>query len=440
MALGQSCGQPGPDLIVGDIGGVLNYANEGDIDAFSINVTQCNVGSAAITVNAGSPNHPMTTSNLFRLRTGDSGGGMRLEHIGMSWVFHTSTALTQNLCCTCNGQGGAVVGVGCSNVHSPGIMGTQSMLSPRWQINASGGMANYPLANPAFSGTVARRLQAHIDDVDPALNVGALYFVEDHVLTPDDAAADNGDNNVSYRRVTISGTRPNFAMSIAAGSSIQRIATAIDAWASAEAGVQISIIHAPDGIYRLGARATDLGGGNWHYEYALANVNSDMSVRAFSVPLSAGSGISNIGFHDVDYHSGDGVGDVTTSGIDWLGVVGGNSVTWATDAFARNPNANALRWATIYNFRFDSNRPPVAGIITLQTFKSPGSLTTQSIVPQPLCPMDVTGNGAVDIDDLLSVINNWGVSGVGIPADVNQSGAVDIEDLLAVINAWGSCA
>jgi hypothetical protein len=54
--------------------------------------------------------------------------------------------------------------------------------------------------------------------------------------------------------------------------------------------------------------------------------------------------------------------------------------------------------------------------------------------------MDVTGNGAVDIDDLLSVINNWGVSGVGIPADVNQSGAVDIEDLLAVINAWGSCA
>lgn len=58
-------------------------------------------------------------------------------------------------------------------------------------------------------------------------------------------------------------------------------------------------------------------------------------------------------------------------------------------------------------------------------------------VEAPLCPADITGNNAVDIDDLLAVINEWG--NAGGPADINQSGAVDIDDLLAVINAWGPC-
>jgi hypothetical protein len=58
-----------------------------------------------------------------------------------------------------------------------------------------------------------------------------------------------------------------------------------------------------------------------------------------------------------------------------------------------------------------------------------------------LCPADVApsgrGNGVVDIDDLLLVINSWG--NAGGPADINGSGMVDIDDLLAVINAWGMC-
>jgi len=53
------------------------------------------------------------------------------------------------------------------------------------------------------------------------------------------------------------------------------------------------------------------------------------------------------------------------------------------------------------------------------------------------CPTDINYTGAVDIDDLLSVINAWGQSAV--PADVNGSGAVDIDDLLNVINEWGTC-
>ena len=53
------------------------------------------------------------------------------------------------------------------------------------------------------------------------------------------------------------------------------------------------------------------------------------------------------------------------------------------------------------------------------------------------CPPDINCSGSVNIDDLLAVINSWGMTGTA--ADVNGSGHVDIDDLLAVINAWGMC-
>jgi hypothetical protein len=55
------------------------------------------------------------------------------------------------------------------------------------------------------------------------------------------------------------------------------------------------------------------------------------------------------------------------------------------------------------------------------------------------CAGDITANGAVDVDDLLAVINAWGSTGTGLPADITGNGVVDVDDLLAVINAWGVC-
>jgi len=58
--------------------------------------------------------------------------------------------------------------------------------------------------------------------------------------------------------------------------------------------------------------------------------------------------------------------------------------------------------------------------------------------PPPPCPADIVANGAVDVDDLFLVINNWG-AGAGNVADITDNGFVDIDDLFAVINAWGAC-
>jgi hypothetical protein len=51
----------------------------------------------------------------------------------------------------------------------------------------------------------------------------------------------------------------------------------------------------------------------------------------------------------------------------------------------------------------------------------------------------VTGDGVVDVDDLVAVILAWGACPAppeGCPADLNGDGAVDVDDLVAVILGW----
>ncbi|MDG2292400.1 MAG: S8 family serine peptidase, partial [Phycisphaerales bacterium] len=58
-------------------------------------------------------------------------------------------------------------------------------------------------------------------------------------------------------------------------------------------------------------------------------------------------------------------------------------------------------------------------------------------VPQPIeCPADITGDGTVDVQDLLVVLSDWGGSG---SADITGDGIVDVMDLLGVVAEWGSC-
>lgn len=55
-----------------------------------------------------------------------------------------------------------------------------------------------------------------------------------------------------------------------------------------------------------------------------------------------------------------------------------------------------------------------------------------------VCIGDLNGDQAVDVSDMLAVLNAWGACS-GCPADLNEDGAVDVTDLMGVLNAWGSC-
>jgi hypothetical protein len=55
------------------------------------------------------------------------------------------------------------------------------------------------------------------------------------------------------------------------------------------------------------------------------------------------------------------------------------------------------------------------------------------------CVGDTDGNGAVDADDLTTVILGWGPCGTPCPGDVDGNDSVDADDLTAVILNWGPC-
>src|SRR5262249_3648012 len=105
---GQCQTSTGPDVIVGDIIDSQSYGNVGTIYAFDLGTTSCNIGTQNVQWDGNTNMHPVIGQNLYRLKTVN--GAARFEQIGYSWLKHSFTALTQSLCCTCNGQGGPVLG------------------------------------------------------------------------------------------------------------------------------------------------------------------------------------------------------------------------------------------------------------------------------------------------------------------------------------------
>jgi len=369
------CGvNTGPDVIVGDMTGPANYNPTGGLDAISIGTTSCNLGDVWLNWFAGTNQHPAIGGNLYRYRV-QSGSG-RFEQIGQSWLKHGFYALSGNLCCTtCNATDGTHLGVGCSDPYTAERNGGQNGLGPRWQINASTGAFTYPPANPGWSGSTARRLEFATADVDTS--PGVRYFGESQYITPDDALAGNQNNNASWRELTASGG--NFAFT----GNTHREDAAIEAWSLCEPGVSRADVQvAGDGLFEVAWKVTSLGGGQYHYEYLVHNLNSHRSGGTFAIPVG-GATITNIGFHGVLYRNGDGPSNIAFDGSDWTATNAAGTLTWATQTEGTNVRANALRWGTAYNFRFDADVAPVAGTSSLGLWRagSPAAALANVEVP-----------------------------------------------------------
>ena len=115
----------------------------------------------------------------------------------------------------------------------------------------------------------------------------------------------------------------------------------------------------------MGRKVTDLGKGIWHYEYVVHNMNSDRSARALSIEFPVATAFTNVGFKGIAHHSGE-----PYATDDWAVSSTANLLSWSTADFATNPNAHALRFATMFNFWFDADQPPTDSIVhTLGLFK-----------------------------------------------------------------------
>lgn len=445
LAFGQTCGVAGPDAVTGSIDSVANYAPVAGYDALGFGMTLCNMGQAGLVVNTNSAQHPIVAPNLHKLTLGP--GPTRIEQIGMGWVFHEFAVLQTAFCCACTPGSPALLGPGCSSSNSASIMATPSALGPRWQVNAATGVATFPRANPPIADATMRRVRVALGELEQGTLV--RYVGEGIYLAPDDAGAGNAGNAASTRLMTASQVAGNWSFAPTGATSVGL--GAVHAWRSHDPEVRVTVLDVPgDGRLVFGSRATDLGNGRWHYEYAIQNLTCHRAVGGVRIPAHQFVAITSTGFHDVAYHGGDGIptdlnNPNTTARdfdpADWSFSRTTDSARWSTSTFAANPNANALRWGTLYNVRFVADEPPAQGGLSLELFLpgSPGEVIAAGLdVPSLPCVADYNRSGGTPDDaDVAAFFADWAA---GEPrADVNASGGTpDDADVAAFFDFWNA--
>lgn len=431
---GGGGGSVGPDVIVGSLSDIASYGNVvvggQTIMAYAIGTVSCNIGDALLDwFSSPDPRHPFIPQNMYRVKGG------RIEQIGAGWGKHGFYALQDSLCGPCTpSPSGTWLGVGCSDPYDAGLNGSQGGLGTRTEVNAASGVfpGSFNAGMPAAQATIGRRVQVNANDLNPSLNAGAVYLCEGQYIHSGDAAAGNDDNNGSWRSMSVGAITSGAYLLTPTGPTNQQ-QSAIAAWRVVVPAVTLVNVDVPnDGRFIVGFNVTDVGNGKWRYEYAIQNLNSDRSGRSFSVPVPAGTIITNTTFKDINYHSGD-----AYSPTDWTISTAANAVTWTGGTYATSANGNALRFATLYNFAFDANLPPSAALATLGLFK-PGAEPNVTVAVQapagpPINPADLNGDGVVNALDLAILLNAWGSAG---PGDINGSGVVDAADLAALLSAW----
>jgi hypothetical protein len=369
----------GPDVTVIYLGDTQNYGSAGGYRGYAVGTTSCNVGDQPVNWcndNGGcgpltDDQHPVIAQAMYRLKDG------RFQQIGMSWLKHgfLSTNSTDSSCqtghpgCDSPPEGSDQLGVGCTDTYGAGLNGS-TPLGRRSEVNATTGVFPYPYSSPGVGNVVEQHVKVLESDLDGASNVGALYWVEGQYVADNDATAGNAFNNASHRQVQVTPLSP---YNLSFLSATIREKTALQAWKAQDPLVEIVNVDIPGAIaerFEVARRVTNPTPGTWHFEYAIRNLNSDRSGQFFAIDFPNGTTFSNLGFKDIEHHSGE-----PYSTADWTSNVNipNAVISWQSESFATNPNANALRWATLFNFWFDADSPG-AGTHRLAFFK-PGSPT-----------------------------------------------------------------
>ncbi|MCP3919929.1 MAG: hypothetical protein GY711_30740 [bacterium] len=364
-----------PDLAVSNVGGADGMGllgQAGGVHAYSVAVTSCNVGDTPV---SWSPpfDMPVTGQNAYRIVDG------RIEMLGYSFLKAGFCAINEASCGTCEPTPCSSLGVGCASTNVATTM-DGAFGWAKWPIDAARGAWSVLPPDPTGDpGPINGRLQiASAALGDP----GSIYVVEIHHVSGHDHLAGLAQNNQSWRYVDL--MQP--AQPTLIGGT-RMFEPAIFAWSDTHAGVMITeanILHeggpGVHGHVWVGSRATELGGGQWRYDYAVQNQTSTRAIGSFRVSTPCpGTTVTNPRFFGLRHHSGS-----PYSNADWSVAQTVLDITWSTEDFGTNPNANALRWGTLYSYSFVANLPPVAvGVAELGLFApgSPASVTAQVFVP-----------------------------------------------------------
>ncbi len=333
-------------------------------NGLAMSTTACNRGTVNIPWYAPmDERHPTIAMNLYRERNGV------LEQIGFSWLKHGFLSTNSNACGTCQNPGtGALLGVNCSDTYGVGNNSDRNWLGPREEVNPF--IGRWTCTGSHFAGGQPDCVRRHggsghgpIDHMlrvlDSDLNVsGAQFFYEAYYVVEGDV---NKYNNIGWRQATASWTGSTWSFSTV---SNQTFGPVINRWGDMRAFAEPRT----QGDAIVAVKVTNLGGGMYHYEYAVYVHDLWQEIRAFYVPIPDGATVSNVGFYGPRSETR---GDPQTQ---WTPAIGDGFVLWTTATFSQNPNTNSLAYGRMYNFRFDANVAPVTSKVLLGTFK-PGPIT-----------------------------------------------------------------
>ena len=400
----------GPDVIVGDMPSMVQSGSAGTQVGLAVATTSCNAGNVELNWFAlPNTDHPVIPQGLYRM-SGGATNSDRFEQVGQGWMKHAFTALQQTTCGACtSAANGTHLGVGCSDPYDTGLNGSQTGIGSRAWANPFTGA--YPSTARDHTGHThtgtSHRVLIEQSDLNTTLNPGATYYAETQYVTPHEyawcqshAGECNMYNNASYRRFNVTGTT---SFSFSAAAATVRTQPAIQAWTGATiSNVEPAPAVPPnppgDGRAFVAYKVSGPAGGVYHYEYAVYNQNLDRSIQSFSVPLGCGVSLSNIGFHaplNGPGFANDGtLNSAGFSNAPWTpNQTAATSMSWNCETFAQNQNANAIRWGTTYNFRFDSTRPPQAANATVGFYKTgaPIMVAIQAPTPDVCAPFQMSG-------------------------------------------------
>ena len=447
----------GPDVTVGNVSDTAYYGGGSvwtadsngpniltDVYSYAVGTDSWNIGDVPVEWQSSNNLHPVIGQNMYRWKAG------RFEQIGMSWLKHgflstNSGGFPDMGSCDTPPSGGAQLGINCSDLYGSGLNGGRSYLGPRFDVNPTTGVYQYPW-NPlvgTYSNTdpIARRLVVGFEDMRGDTNAGAYYFVDTQYVTQDDAQWGNGRNNFSARLLKADTL---FNSTVTQFGSTYRRTTALELWSRMDNTVTLVPVDfvestmnvtdrwrhwtqaQPDAIvlpsnqwvtsvknqnsrFFVASKAIDNGNGTWDYEYAVMNINSHRSGGSFAVRLPAGSSPTNIDFKAPKYHSGERI-----LNNPWLNNAGsGGVIKWTVDPATRSYtvpgmanavtfNPNALMWGTTYNYRFRSGAAPATGSAQLGFFRAANatgyqgsSIAVTGIKVPTVCVPDMGGQGGV---------------------------------------------
>lgn len=331
------------------------YPN-GEVAASMMN-EMCNPGTVTIPWFAAmQTNHPKFGFLMVRIAND------KIEQVS-DWSYCKHAFISTNSPSTCGtcvpAGGGTVMGIGCSDIYGVGNNNDRNYLAPPSELNpwlgswvANGSyfdigdpaQAGYPLPADGGRSLVTTGFDAVKNRVimkeQDLLTPGAQYFYCIHLMHEGEAVANRGDNLASRGCTpTWSGSTwsfPNNAVSQIWGTVLQR-------WSGAS--ISNGQNGNDDGRFFVAVKTTSLGGGNFHYEYAIHNVDNNRGGGTFRIPIAPTATASNYTFGDIDQNAAN----------DWTAARVGNEIVFTA------PVGNALRWNTIYNFGFDANVQPGFG-------------------------------------------------------------------------------